>query len=419
MPVVQVKLPDIGEGIAEGEIVRWLVKEGDTVKRFQPIVEVLTAKATVEIPSPYTGKIRKLLASEGDTVRVGQPIAEIETDTAGPVKEEKEERPEEPRKEEASGQPRPQLEATPIETQAGQAGIARVKAPPSVRILARKLGVDLSKVKGTGPRGVITKDDVLAYAEAQKREPQPPVQVAKEAEVEEERIPLRGVKKVMAERMVEAKTRIPHAYVVEEVDITELLSVRERLKPLAEEKGVKLTILPFIMKAAVKAIREYPLINSSLDEDKGEIIVKRTVNLGFAVDTPHGLMVPVIKNANTKGLFQLAREVRELARKAREAKLSLDEVRGSTFSISNYGSIGGVLGIPVINPPEAAILGVGRIRKEPRIRDGKIEERSLVYLTLSFDHRILEGGYATRFLVRVKELLENPILLLAGEGELE
>ncbi|MEB3860661.1 MAG: 2-oxo acid dehydrogenase subunit E2 [Desulfurococcales archaeon] len=415
MPVVQVKLPDIGEGIAEGEIVRWLVKEGDTVKRFQPIVEVLTAKATVEIPSPYTGKIRKLLASEGDTVRVGQPIAEIETDTAGPVKEEK---PEEPQKE-AGPQPRPQAEATPIETQASQAGIAKVKAPPSVRILAKKLGVDLTKVKGTGPRGVITKDDVIAYAEAQKKEPKPPVQAAKEAVVEEERIPLRGVKKVMAERMVEAKTRIPHAYVVEEVDITELLAVRERLKPLAEEKGVKLTILPFIMKAVVKAIREYPLINSSLDEDKGEIIVKRTVNLGFAVDTPHGLMVPVIKNANTKGLFQLAREVRELARKAREAKLSLDEVRGSTFSISNYGSIGGVLGIPVINPPEAAILGVGRIRKEPRIRDGKIEERSLVYLTLSFDHRILEGGYATRFLVRVKELLENPILLLAGEGELE
>ncbi|MCE4602515.1 MAG: 2-oxo acid dehydrogenase subunit E2 [Desulfurococcales archaeon] len=416
MPVVQVKLPDIGEGIAEGEIVRWLVKEGEAVKRFQPIVEVLTAKATVEIPSPYTGRIHRLLASEGDTVRVGQPIVEIETDTAEPGEpQEPVEKVREQTVEAKTMQEAPARGPTAPPSQ----GTARVRAPPSVRLLARKLGIDLSKVKGTGPRGVVTKNDVLAYAEAQRSAPQPAMQVAREVGVQEERIPLRGVKKVMAERMVEAKTRIPHAYVVEEVDITELLAVREKLKPLAEEKGVKLTVLPFIMKAVVKAIREYPLMNSSLDEERGEIVVRKTVNLGFAVDTPHGLMVPVIKNADSKGLFQLAREVRELAARAREAKLGLDEVRGSTFSISNYGSIGGVLGIPVINPPEAAILGVGRIRREPRIRDGRIEERSLVYLTLSFDHRILEGGYATRFLVRVKELLENPILLLAGDGELD
>lgn len=419
MPVVQVKLPDIGEGIAEGEIIRWLVKEGDTVKRFQPIVEVLTAKATVEIPSPYTGKVVKLLASEGDTVRVGQPIIEIETqETAGeaqPARMEPAERQESARAE--VGEARLQEpRAVQAAEQRASVQVARVKAPPSVRLLARKLGVDLSKVKGTGPRGVITKNDVLAYAEAARTAG---ASVEAREEPVEERIPLRGVRKIMAERMVDAKTRIPHAYVVEEVDITELMQVRERLKPLAEEKGVRLTVLPFIMKAVVKALKEYPLLNSSLDEEKGEIVVKKTINLGFAVDTPHGLMVPVIKDADSKGLFQLAREVRELASKAREAKLSLDEVRGSTFSISNYGAIGGVLGIPVINPPEAAILGVGRIRREPRIVDGRVDERSLVYLTLSFDHRILEGGYATRFLVRVKELLENPILLLAGDGELE
>ncbi len=409
MPVVQVKLPDIGEGIAEGEIVRWLVKEGDTVKRFQPLVEVLTAKATVEIPSPYSGRVVRLLAKEGDTVRVGQPIVEIETSEAGEVKE----------VEETGSQVKPQ-EETEVKTiekpkeGPGKAEGVKVRAPPSVRLLARKLGVDLSKVQGTGPRGVITKDDVLAYAESKARKP-----VEVEVETEEERIPLRGVRRIMAERMVEAKTRIPHAYVVEDVDVTELLRVRERLKPLAEDRGVKLTILPFIIKAVVKAVREYPLVNSSLDEEKGEIVVKKRVNVGFAVDTPHGLMVPVIKDAHRKGLFQIAREVRELASKAREAKLSLDEVTGSTISVSNYGAIGGVLGIPVINPPEAAIIGVGRLRREPRYVDGSLEERSLIYLTLSFDHRILEGGYATRFLMKVKELLENPLLLLAGDGEFE
>ncbi len=400
MAVVQVKLPDIGEGIAEGEIQKWLVKEGDTVKRFQPIVEVLTAKATVEIPSPYSGRVVRILASEGETVRVGQPIIEIETSDASPkTVEEAAEKSVEAEVEHVAGQ---EPRGKPVQ---------RVRAPPSVRLLARRLGVDLSKVKGTGPRGIITKRDVLAYAEQAKS--------VEETVDEEERIPLKGIKKIMAERMKLAKTTIPHAYVVEEVDVTELLEVREKLKKLAEEKGVKLTLLPFIIKAAVKAIKEYPLINSSLDEEKGEIIVKKTINVGIAVDTSQGLVVPVIKDAGSKGLFQIAREVRELASKAREGRLSLDEVTGSTFSISNYGAIGGILGIPVVNPPEAAILGVARVRREPRLVNGSLAERSLVYLTLSFDHRILEGGYATRFLVRVKELLENPILLLAGEGELD
>jgi len=409
MPVVQVKLPDIGEGIAEGEIQKWLVKEGDVVKRFQPLVEVMTAKATVEIPSPYSGRVVRLLAGEGDTVKVGQPIAEIETSDSKAV--------EETRVGEVKvGEPKAR-ETSVLKSTGG-----RIKAPPSVRIMARRMGIDLSMVKGTGPRGVITKDDLLNYASTiqaggEARETVETVTAARV--VREERIPLRGVKKIMAERMTLAKTTIPHAYVVEEADVTELLRVRERLKRIAEGKGVKLTLLPFIAKAVIKALREYPLMNSSLDTDSGEIIVKKYINLGIAVDTPNGLVVPVIKDAGSKGLFQLAREIRELAGKAREGKLTLDEVTGGTFSISNYGSIGGILGIPVVNPPEAAILGVARVRREPRIVDGRVEERSLLYITLSFDHRIIEGGYATRFLVRVKELLEDPILLLAGDGELD
>ena len=213
MAVVQVKLPDIGEGIAEGEIQKWLVKEGDTVKRFQPIVEVLTAKATVEIPSPYSGRVVRILASEGETVRVGQPIIEIETSDASPktVEEAAEKSVEAEVEHVAEQEPR----GKPVQ---------RVRAPPSVRLLARRLGVDLSKVKGTGPRGIITKRDVLAYAEQAKS--------VEETVVEEERIPLKGIKKIMAERMKLAKTTIPHAYVVEEVDVTELLEVREKLKKL-------------------------------------------------------------------------------------------------------------------------------------------------------------------------------------------
>ncbi len=426
--IVQVKLPDIGEGIAEGEIQRWLVKPGDTVKRFQPMVEVITAKATVEIPSPHTGKVVKLLAEEGETVRVGQPIIEIEVEEAGKPGEEapslekpEEKEPEKPAEKIEEPASPAQAQAAPAAAAvAGQGERIRVRAPPSVRLLARKLGVDLARVKGTGPRGVITKDDVLRAAEEARMAVQP-VQAAPAAAAQqlEERIPLRGVKKIMAERMVQAKTSIPHAYVIEDVDVTELLRVREELKPLAEEAGVKLTVLAFIAKAVVKAIRKYPLMNSSLDEDRKEIVVKKTVNLGIAVDTPHGLVVPVIKNAEKKGLFQIAKEIRTLAGKAREGKLGLDEVTGSTFSISNFGSIGGVIGIPVINPPEAAILGVGRIRDELKPGPEGPVARKMLYLTLSFDHRILEGGYATRFLMEVKRLLENPLLLLAGDGEFE
>lgn len=412
MPRIEkIKLPDIGEGIAEGEIVRWLVKEGDEVKQFQPLVEVLTDKATVEIPSPYSGRVKKLLAREGERIRVGSAIAEIEIEGGEAPAGEKVE-------EAVKAEEKPQAAVQAIE--AGEKARQIIRAPPSVRRLAQELGVDLSLVKGTGPGGTITKEDVMRFYEEnikkQKQEARAAVQEAV-GELPVERIPLRGIKRRMAERMIEAKAKIPHVYLAEEVDVTELVRLRENLKQLAESKGVKLTFLPFIIKAVVKALKEYPLLNSTLDYDKGEIIVKKYYNIGIAVDTEHGLVVPNIKDADKKGLFQIAREIEELANKAREGKIGLEDIRNGTFSITNIGSIGSTIGFPIINYPESAILGIHRIVRRPGYNEDRLEPRYYMNISLSFDHRFIEGGYAARFLATLKRYLENPLLFLAPEDE--
>ncbi len=398
MALRQVKLPDIGEGLVEGEVVEWLVKEGDYVKMFQPIVRVLTAKATVEIPSPFEGRVLRLLAMPGDVVRVGAPIAEIEVSEMQVAAE------------------APGVERIKPREGAREALEVPVRAPPRVRKLARELGVDLSKVKGTGPGGVITEEDVLRYAESSKKVVEVPTKPTLTEGVVE-RIPLKGIRRIMASKMAEAKSRIPHAYIVEEVDVTELVKLRDTLRQDAESKGVKLTLLPFIVKAVVKALKEYPLLNASLDEEKGEIVVKKFYNIGVAVDTPQGLVVPVIKGADGKGLYQIAREISELAEKAREGRVSLEDVTGGTFSITNIGSVGTVFGMAVINYPESAIIGVHRLMEVPRYVDGELKPRKTLYLSLSFDHRFIDGAYATRFLVAVKRYLENPALLMASEEE--
>jgi len=388
------KLPDIGEGIAEGEIVKWLVKEGDYVKQFQPIVEVLTAKAKVEIPSPYEGKIVRILAKEGELVPVGSPLLEIEV-----VDGEARESPDKPVVEE------------PIKQEVGKSYTGkRVKAPPGVRLLAKRLGVDLSRVQGSGPKGIITKADVESYVASISPEPVPEKPVSKE--VLEERIEIRGIRRFMFKNMAEAKRVIPHAYLIEEVDVTELWSLRERVKKYGADRGVKITILPFIIKAVISALKEYPLLNSSVDDEKGEIIVKKYYNIGLAVDAGEALVVPNIKDADKKSIVELAREIRSLADKARKGELTLDDVSGGTFTITNIGSIGSIAGMAVINPPEVAILGVHRIFERPVLDGDRLVNRKFMYLSISFDHRVLEGAYVTRFLMRLKELLENPYILL-------
>lgn len=384
--VVKVNLPEVGDEISECEILRWFVKEGDEIKKSQPLVEVLADKANVEIQSPVSGKVIKLLASEGEVVKVGSPILEAE------VIEEVEEHILAPSRREE------------------RVKVFKVKASPAVRKLARELGVDLTKIRGSGRGGIITRSDVMKYYEE--------VIERRERKVEE-RMPLRGLRRRIAERMIEAKSRIPHTYLIEEADVTELVRLRDSLRPLAEEKGVKLTYLPFLIKAVVKALMKYPLMNSSLDEERGEIVIKHYYNIGVAVDTEQGLIVPNIKDADKKGLFQIARELSELVEKARKGKLTLDEVRGGTFSITNLGSVGITTSIPIINPPEAAILGFHKITKRPSYVGDEVKPRYIVNLSLSFDHRIVDGAYAGRFLTTVKYYLENPVMMFASEKEFE
>ncbi len=405
MSRVTFKLPDIGEGVAEGEIIRWLVKEGDEVKQFQPIVEVLTAKAKVEIPSPYDGRIVKILAKEGEVVPVGSPLVEIEV-VGKPVDGE-----EVPSEEKGTVVETVTQEETQEEVRVHEKGV-RIRAPPGVRLLAKRLGVDLARVKPSGPRGIITKRDVEAAAKEVAKPVETVAKALEQVEKPVERIRIHGIRRFMYTTMTKAKQTIPHAYLIEEVDVTRLWELRERLKGYAAEKGVKLTITPFIVKAVTMALKEYPLLNASIDEERMEIIVKKYYNIGIAVDSPEGLVVPNIKNADKKSILELAREIRMLADKARKMELSLEEVQDGTFSITNIGAIGSIAGMAVINPPEVAILGVHRTFERPALVDGQLVNRKYMYLSISFDHRILEGAYVTRFLMRLKEILENPELLL-------
>jgi pyruvate dehydrogenase E2 component (dihydrolipoamide acetyltransferase) len=414
----QFKFPDIGEGLTEGEIVRWLVKEGDEIKEGQPLVEVETDKALAEIPSPRTGVILKIMAKEKEIVKVGQVIVAIgekgEAVAAPP------------------SSPRPksvgvvgELEEAPEETAAVVAKTAPVKlafvsehalATPAVRALARELGVDINKVQGTGSEGRVLEKDVRQIAEGKAK---PAEEVKKPTKVKKydlygfvERIPLRGVRRSIAKAMVKSKYTAPHVSAMDEADITELWQIREKEKKIAESKGIKLTILPFIIKAVIAGLTEHPYLNATLDDDSEEIILKKYFNIGLATDTPEGLMVPVVKGAKEKSIFDLAQESAQLAEKARNRTIDLADLKGGTFTITNYGAVRGIYGTPIINHPEVAILGIGRIHEKPVVRDEKVVIRRILPLSLSFDHRVVDGAEAARFLQTVIARLEDPDLIL-------
>jgi pyruvate dehydrogenase E2 component (dihydrolipoamide acetyltransferase) len=378
----ELRLPDVGEGVAEGEIVRWLVGEGATVKEDDLLVEVLTDKANVEIPSPVGGVLARILAQAGQTVKVGEVLALIETPGTVPASPA-------PGKKDVPapdrGEPVPPGNAAPPHRPA-----AEVLATPVVRKLAKDLGVDLSKVAGTGPGGRVTEDDVRAAAAS-------PVSPAGVAALEE-RLPFRGRRRMAAKKMALSKSAIPHALLVDEADATNLLAMRESLREMGLREGVKITILPFLLQAVVTALRMHPALNASLDEERGEIVCKKHYDIGMAVDTEDGLIVPVIRGAGEKTILGLAREIERLADGARTGALSLSELTGSTFTVTSIGSIGGLFSYPVINFPEAAILGVHKIVRRPVARGSAIVARDMMYLSLSFDHRLIDGGTATRFL---------------------
>jgi pyruvate dehydrogenase E2 component (dihydrolipoamide acetyltransferase) len=389
------KFPDVGEGIAEAEIIRWLVKEGDAVKEDQDLLEVETDKAILTLNSPYTGKVTKLHGKEGDIIKVGDVLTTFD----------------------AGGK-----EGTVIETEKKDSGtvvgtlsdnevvevIRAVQATPAVRTLAKQTGIDLARIKGTGPGGRITKEDVERAA----------TKTAQQASVEAhaygsvEKVPLRGIRRTVAKRMAEASKRVAEVTIWEDADITELVQVRAKEQSVAEKKGVKLTYLPFLIKAVIPALRAHPYFNASLDEAAEAIILKKYFNIGIAVDTSDGLIVFVIKNADEKNILELAKEIATLAEKARLRKIDLHELKGSTFTITNYGVVGASYGTPIINHPEVAIVGIGKIEDRPVVRSGQIAIRKIMPLSLAFDHRVIDGVEAGRFLGVVIQHLEDPNLML-------
>jgi pyruvate/2-oxoglutarate dehydrogenase complex dihydrolipoamide acyltransferase (E2) component len=299
-------------------------------------------------------------------------------------------------------------------------------ATPATRKLARELGVDISQIQGTGPGGRVTDEDVRRFAAA-RTAPQPPptpspaptpppaapafAPGAVVTDRREERIPLRGIRKRIAEHMHQSKTTAAHFTYVDEVDMTELIQIREQMKPLAEQKGVKLTYLPFIVKASVAALKEMPILNASIDEAKGEIVIKKYYNIGIATATDEGLIVPVIKDADRKSLLEIAMEIERLSKAAREGKIALSDLQGGTFTITSLGALGGLFATPIINYPEVAILGIHEIKKRPVVRDNQIVIRDIMYVSLSFDHRLIDGDVGARFCKKIISYLENPKLL--------
>jgi pyruvate dehydrogenase E2 component (dihydrolipoamide acetyltransferase) len=406
------KLPDIGEGISEVELLRWYVQEGDVVQEDQNLAEIETDKAIADLPSPYAGRISRLHFKPGDLIPVGAVLVTFaEAEEAVP-----------PRHAPTAGAPAAQPAAAPSPEP------GRVLATPATRRRARELGVDLAQVQGTGPGGRITPEDVeraardgrrAAAAAPEVREPAAPTPpAAARAPLPDfaqwgpvERLPLSATRRQIARKMVQSLFTAPHAAALEEADVTELEAFRQTAQARLRERGVHLTLLPFVMKAVVAGLKQFPSLNASLDDDKQELVLKRYYHLGIAVDTERGLIVPVIRDVDRKSLIDLAVELQALVQRTREGKVTLDELRGGTFTLSNAGAVGGHAFIPIINYPEVAILGIGRAQPKPVVHRGQVAVRTVLPLSLSFDHRVVDGAEAIRFLTAVMRLLEEPAQL--------
>ncbi|MDJ1110302.1 dihydrolipoamide acetyltransferase family protein [Macrococcus caseolyticus] len=416
------KLPALGEGIFEGEIVKWFVKSGDEVQEDDILLEVQSDKSVVEIPSPVTGKINTIVAEEGTVANLGEVIVTIDSDDAHAQNDASEAK-EEPKEEAKETKEEAQAPTQDVEVDENR----RVIAMPSVRKLARDKGINIKAVQGTGKNGRILKDDVLAYAEggqtaastpeapaqeapAQEAAPQPVA--APEGDFPETREKIPAMRRAIAKAMVNSKHTAPHVTLMDEVEVQALWDHRKKFKEVAAEQGTKLTFLPYVVKALVSALKAYPALNTSLDDATEEIVHKHYYNIGIAADTERGLLVPVVKNADRKSIFAISDEINELAVKARDGKLSPSEMKGASCTISNIGSAGGQWFTPVINHPEVAILGIGRIAQKPIVKDGEIVAAPVLALSLSFDHRQIDGATGQNAMNHIKRLLNNPELLL-------
>lgn len=433
------RLPDIGEGIHEGEIVKWFVKAGDTVKEDDILCEVQNDKAVVEIPSPVEGTVIEVLVEEGVVSVVGDALITFDAPGYEDVKLKGDDHHE--AKTEAqvqataeSGVVEAVAEKVPAVNEASVVDTSkRIIAMPSVRKYARDHDITIQQVTGTGKNGRILKEDVETFmaggaapvealvqtAEVQQSEETveatakaQPIPISLEGEFPETREKMSPIRKVIAKAMVHSKQTAPHVTLMDEVDVTALVAHRKKFKDIAAEKGVKLTYLPYVVKALVAMLREFPEFNRSLDDATQEIIQKHYFNVGIAADTDRGLLVPVIKHADRKSVFSISNEINELATKARDGKLAPQEMKGASMSITNIGSAGGQWFTPVINHPEVAILGIGRISEKPVIKNGEIVAAPVLALSMSFDHRMIDGATAQNALNLLKRLLSEPELLL-------
>ncbi|WP_347550557.1 dihydrolipoamide acetyltransferase family protein [Pseudalkalibacillus hwajinpoensis] len=433
----QFKMPDIGEGIHEGEIVKWFVKSGDEVKEDDILVEVQNDKAVVEIPSPVDGTVKEVHAEEGATVIVGDVV--ITFDAEGYEDAEEEPEAEQPQAEEEA--PKAEAKSEAKEDSAGSKPLPeeeetdptkRVIAMPAVRKYARENGVSISKVSGSGKNGRVLKEDIdnhvngggeetASPATEEKSESAEAAKETKEAAQQpsaaasaqpETREKMKGMRKAIAKAMVNSKHTAPHVTHMDEVVVTDLVAHRKKFKQYAADKDVKLTYLPYVVKALVSALREFPMLNASIDDSTEEIVHKHYYNIGIAANTDAGLVVPVVKEADRKPLLNVSSEINELAKKARDGKLSGDDMKGSTCTISNLGSAGGQWFTPIINNPDAAILGIGRIEEKPVVIDGEIVAAPVLALSISYDHRLIDGVTAQLALNHIKRLLNDPQLLM-------
>ena len=414
MGIFAFKLPDIGEGVVEGEVVEWMVSVGDTVKEDDPILSVMTDKATVEIPSPTDGVVKSLVGEPGTILAVGQVCIEFETDGEGtpveeapePEEEVVEEAPEpepEPVEEEATPEPTPAPAPTPVVVAAPG---SRPLASPAVRQRARESGIDLSTVTGSGPAGRITHGDLESWKAAGS--PVAAAGPARTAQTGTTEVPVIGLRRKISESMTESYTTIPHFSYFEEVDITHLDELRVHLNSTRSDGQPKLTYLPFIMQALVKALGDNPVCNALFDDDKGVVTRHDAVHLGIATQTDRGLYVPVVKHVEAQDIWQSASEMQRVSQAARDGTAGLDELTGSTFTITSLGRMGGLGATPIINKPEVGILGVHNAVDTPVVRNGQIVVRKMLRLSSSWDHRVVDGWDGAMLVQRLKALLENP-----------
>lgn len=426
---MQFKLPELGEGVHEGELTKWKVKKGDQVAYDQPLCEIMTDKATVEIPSAFKGKVAELNAKEGEVVKVGQVMLTFEGTAAASAGASESKH--------AAPAPAPAMSAAPAKSaQAASApaptvnvgGLAvesRPLAAPSTRKLARENGVDLGRVQGSGPHGRILTEDVErmiggggsgAVAGGAMATYKPPVaRTSIPSGPQEERVPFRGLRKAIATKMRQSKDHATHFTYVEEADVSQLVQLRKQVKEIGEKQGVKVTFLPFIMKAMVAALKKYPILNSSLDEEKAEIVYKKYFNIGLSIQTDDGLTAPVVKDVENKTILHLAHDIEEIVKRARAKKLTQDDFQGGTITLTNAGTIGGLFATPIINYPEVAILGFNKIFRKPVVVNSggseQIAIRDWTYFSISLDHRVVDGAIGAEFMKEFIRYIENPALL--------